>query len=107
MALGAALALEGSSQPSALAALLPPALDEEVGGAFAALGHGVFRCNSVYCCRRCGFHCAAGDVRAVRKLDLRCDGLSPNESTRRSRQCAIRLVEGGLAPRARRTPAAP
>eukprot|EP00959_Pyramimonas_sp_CCMP1952_P193824 4053131-Pyramimonas_sp.AAC.1 len=43
MALGAALALEGSSQPSAPAALLPPALAEEVGGAFAALGHDVFR----------------------------------------------------------------
>eukprot|EP00959_Pyramimonas_sp_CCMP1952_P268188 5607558-Pyramimonas_sp.AAC.1 len=58
--------------------LLPPALAEEVGGALAALRRDVFRGNNVYCCKRCGSHCAAGDVRTVRKLGLRCDGLSPN-----------------------------
>ncbi|CAK0897246.1 unnamed protein product, partial [Prorocentrum cordatum] len=95
MALGAALVLEGNSQPSAPTASLLPALAEEVVDAFAALGHDVFRGNNVYCCRRCGSHCAAGDARALRKLDLRCDGLSPNESTRRNRQDAIRRVEKG------------
>ncbi|CAK0834381.1 unnamed protein product, partial [Prorocentrum cordatum] len=65
----------------------------EVGDAFAALWHDVFRVNSVYCCRRCGSHCAAGDVRTVRKLSLRCDGLSPYEPTRRNQQDSIRRVE--------------
>ncbi|CAK0892010.1 unnamed protein product, partial [Prorocentrum cordatum] len=69
MAPGAALALEGSSQPSTPAALLPPAaLAEEVGDAFAALGRDVFMGNNVYCCRRRGSHCAAGDVRTAQKL---------------------------------------
>ncbi|CAK0896308.1 unnamed protein product [Prorocentrum cordatum] len=96
MALGAALAFEGSSQPSAPAALLPPALAEEVGDAFAALGHDVFKGNSVYCRRRCGSHCAAGDVRTVRKLGWRCDGLSPDEATRLNQQDAIRRPRGAL-----------
>ncbi|CAK0891803.1 unnamed protein product, partial [Prorocentrum cordatum] len=69
MALGAALALEGSSQPSALAALLPPAFSEEVWGAFAAFGHDVFRGNHVTVA-------GAAGLTALREMSAQCGSLA-------------------------------
>ncbi|CAK0806067.1 unnamed protein product [Prorocentrum cordatum] len=109
-ALDAAAALEpqGAPEEAEGGPSQPPVLDgasrEDVDPLIlecGALGHDVFRVNSMYCCRRCAGHCSVLQVNSLRKLKRECVGLSDNLSTRRNQLRAIDRISRGLEPRQR------